>query len=225
MAFRSSRPHGSFNSRPHAEVDQKNSILHIGRCLSTHDLTQRSTKNSILQPYQYLPFNSRPHAEVDGNTGIAGIFDESFNSRPHAEVDINNTGAMVYNEDFQLTTSRRGRLIFPSFGIFCPIFQLTTSRRGRRLPKGNHCNMVSFNSRPHAEVDLIHVRIIQVWQHLSTHDLTQRSTVEWNFWMYKCCLSTHDLTQRSTVFGRNKNDEISSFNSRPHAEVDRHWCV
>ena len=98
----------------------------------------------------------------------------------------------------------------------------------------------TFNSRPHAEVDGLGI-ILCFARILSTHDLTQRSTLT-----DTCCpsvrdLSTHDLTQRSTkgrciqmvtLFfqlttsrrGRLRSTSLLSllipFNSRPHAEVD-----
>ena len=56
------------------------------------------------------------------------------------------------------------------------IFQLTTSRRGR-LPASATVivSVKTFNSRPHAEVDLPNA-ITYINNYLSTHDLTQRST-------------------------------------------------
>ncbi len=106
-------------------------------------------------------------------------------------------------------------------------FQLTTSRRGRL------CNTVishlvrSFNSRPHAEVDCCCDNRAGQADILSTHDLTQRSTMCHHFpappmifqlttsrrgrrcapvpGKNSCDLSTHDLTQRSTII------ELSTF--------------
>ncbi len=99
-----------FNSRPHAEVDRKRQyngcsfttfqlttsrrgrqLLGMGiryaACLSTHDLTQRSTLHSKTAKKPSGSFNSRPHAEVDAVGGFENIVHEAF----------------------QLTTSRRGR--------------------------------------------------------------------------------------------------------------------
>ena len=56
------------------------------------------------------------------------------------------------------------------------IFQLTTSRRGRQAVAG-------FQGRP---------------GHISTHDLTKRSTVRAYVMRYFVHISTHDLTKRST---------------------------
>ena len=55
---------------------------------------------------------------------------------------------------------------------------------------------------------------------LSTHDLTRRSTDPlWDLFGYDS-LSTHDLTRRSTFASRIAACAITSFNSRPHKEVD-----
>ena len=78
---------------------------------------------------------------------------------------------------FQLTTSRRGRPDRPSVDFQIWFFQLTTSRRGRPL-------QLCVKRLPFC---------------LSTHDLTQRSTLHYNILWY--------------IF--------QSFNSRPHAEVDK----
>ena len=56
---------------------------------------------------------------------------------------------------------------------------------------------LSFNSRPHAEVDFLRSDLHPV-KLLSTHDLTQRSTCHNNLIGCLRDLSTHDLTQRST---------------------------
>ena len=77
------------------------------------------------------------------------------------------------------------------------IFQFTTSHGGRH----NHCYLLSillsFNSRPHTEVDCIN-RYIKNTILLSIHDLTRRSTD------IKIVMQTKEQT----------------FNSRPHTEVD-----
>ena len=57
---------GYFNSRPHTEVD-RSKFRHIlfWQCISTHDLTQRSTPRKIRSFCICGNFNSRPHTEVD----------------------------------------------------------------------------------------------------------------------------------------------------------------
>ena len=60
----------------------------------------------------------------------------------------------------------------------------------------------SFNSRPHKEVDIVFLQVYAILLHLSTHDLTRRSThFTDRYWMDNT-LSTHDLTRRSTLLFR-----------------------
>ena len=160
--------------------------------------SRRGRPDSVEFPSVSQSFNSRPHAEVDWrvqfDSMVADFFQlttsrrgrqrgwcsthpgDSFNSRPHAEVDLWCCAALLPVLRFQLTTSRRGRLSFLSFSVKCRTFQLTTSRRGRQ-PLYIRIDGSSF---------------------LSTHDLTQRSTVPRSSFSCKMVLSTHDLTQRST---------------------------
>ncbi len=82
----------TFNSRPHAEVDQK------GQCSIMHYQTFNSRPHAEVDETVHIPqgahrsFNSRPHAEVDRISAFRCRFGRSFNSRPHAEVD----GAEVF---------------------------------------------------------------------------------------------------------------------------------
>ncbi len=149
-----------------------------------------------------------------------GCISTIFNSRPHAEVDFTSSHAFFMISDFS-THDLTQRSTFPTpYPISRPtVFQLTTSRRGRLLSCSIPQSRNLFNSRPHAEVDRSGCVIQQCRCNfqlttsrrgrrpfiiilknapLSTHDLTQRSTLcsvsmikNWN-------LSTHDLTQRST---------------------------
>ena len=57
--------------------------------------------------------------------------------------------------------------------------------------------MLSFNSRPHKEVDGI-VSIAARSNKLSIHDLTRRSTISQCYFVTIKVLSIHDLTRRST---------------------------
>ena len=121
---------------------------------------------------------------------------------------------------FQLTTSRRGRRVQNGAGInsgelsthdltqrstHSPplymsrgIFQLTTSRRGRRCGwNDGHTNINPFNSRPHAEVD-----VLRLLEGLAAFPFNSRPHAE------------------GDCRGNQCTDERSSFNSRPHAEVD-----
>ena len=123
-----------FNSRPHKEVDgylkfnapraiffqlttsqggrqHTSFVMSILICLSTHDLTRRSTQSSADPPDQK----------------------SSFNSRPHKEVDIRKTLRTEAGKFFQLTTSQGGRLQGCNGPVTEAIFQLTTSQGGRHL--------------------------------------------------------------------------------------------
>ncbi len=119
----------SFNSRPHAEVDDRKRGL-AGRCeLSTHDLTQRST-GSLYGKACFL------------------FFQLTTSRRGRHAMDIQKKREII----FQLTTSRRGRLLrrrklrlimlsthdltqrstcVKRYKVDGEGFQLTTSRRGR----------------------------------------------------------------------------------------------
>ena len=169
-----------------------------------------------------MPFNSRPHAEVDHISGHYPEQPKAFNSRPHAEVDWYRISMYAPPAAFQLTTSRRGRPEAPRLCLILSIFQLTTSRRGRR---GMACTSnVSGRLSTH-DLTQRSTRSSQVMLRiydLSTHDLTQRSTILGFFVGMKSPLSTHDLTQRSTMAAFRKGKMSLSFNSRPHAEVDRY---
>ena len=121
--------------------------------ISTHDLTRRSTPKP-LPPLLLLTY---------------------FNSRPHKEVDTVPTSIPLHCLIFQLTTSQGGRLLLGTSLATLFIFQLTTSQGGRRLGKCNRLLHLHFNSRPHKEVDIYIVLIVQPLG-ISTHDLTRRST-------------------------------------------------
>ena len=79
------------------------------------------------------------------------------------------------------------------------MFQLTTSRRGRPCIVPAVLAHIRFNSRPHEEVDLDGVCIFSVINHVSTHDLTKRSTHCSKHSSNIGGVSTHDLTKRSTT--------------------------
>ena len=100
---------------------------------------------------------------------------------------------------FQLTTSQGGRLSLPSASKRTQFFQLTTSQGGR--PDDPAQTAKNFT--------------------LSTHDLTRRSTHVFYAKLPVIHLSTHDLTRRSTSCAAVPFLCSSSFNSRPHKEVDQ----
>ena len=166
------------------------------------------------------PFNSRPHEEVDyscrtGHPCIT-VFQLTTSRRGRRLYILANPPLTIFQlttsrrgrlpenvinslvNSFQLTTSRRGRL---EAGYNVPailVFQLTTSRRGRPFLRLLSPLWMSFNSRPHEEVDSgKSCSISQI--PLSTHDLTKRSTSTARCIHVNADLSTHDLTKRSTI--------------------------
>ena len=101
----------------------------------------------------------------------------SFNSRPHKEVDRRTVIRKHGNALFQFTTSQGGRPLYRAMQINEEVFQFTTSQGGRRvwaerqfedqdlsihdLTRRSTSSLppsiprpISFNSRPHKEVDL-----------------------------------------------------------------------
>ena len=122
-------------------------------------------------------FNSRPHAEVDDTDWSAGCEGQSFNSRPHAEVDILKIDVGMKLLSFNSRPHAEVDVLSGLVRRRSDDFQLTTSRRGRPCLKTIHGTIGPFNSRPHAEVDSESKDAITDAIVLSTHDLTQRSTL------------------------------------------------
>ena len=147
---------GSFNSRPHKEVDFAawKAKQQKVRELSTHDLTRRSTVSWEKYISWKWSFNSRPHKEVD-----------------FFRCSISKCFIKLSTHDL----TRRSTI----FCCRCFIWNcLSTHDLTRRSTVYSWCNFTK---------DV-----------LSTHDLTRRST-RYNFWnWFVRNLSTHDLTRRST---------------------------
>ena len=124
-------------------------------------------------------FNSRPHTEVDCTNHIIPSRRSAFNSRPHTEVD----GVRDLSPDplsgFQFTTSHGGRPSTRPIRDGLDNFQFTTSHGGRQ------------------EQTLK----APITSDLSIHDLTRRSTIILNIFLFSVDLSIHDLTRRSTFHG------------------------
>ena len=167
--------------------------------LSIHDLTKRST-------LERLAGNQSKGLSIHDLTKRSTLAfpcpwrcGRPFNSRPHEEVD----------------------------GLPC-YFRLRAT--------------ISFNSRPHEEVDDIDIIAIlkkKTFQFTTSRrgrrNLT-REEVAKEFFQFttsrrgRHCgrtdpyreedLSIHDLTKRSTSTSEKSTDRVSSFNSRPHEEVD-----
>ncbi len=171
----SSYLYSTFNSRPHKEVDYQ---PHPPVCL-------------------HRPFNSRPHKEVDLSQPVPKSFHRSFNSRPHKEVDLPRRHQRSSRLSFQFTTSQGGRPYHTSMYRILFTFQFTTSQGGRRKFRQHVTYALSFNSRPHKEVDLTDTCLV-ILGDLSIHDLTRRSTMRKLSECKNYFLSIHDLTRRST---------------------------
>ena len=160
-------------------------------------------------------------AEVDRYLRVMWPIRTHFNSRPHEEVDDLSYITWYNLYIFQLTTSRRGRPIWGNLYGLNNIFQLTTSRRGRPSSTASWAATSRyFNSRPHEEVDVYccaiwtNIGIFQLttsrrgrrirrrrkllYNRISTHDLTKRSTRLLPSCASTDPISTHDLTKRST---------------------------
>ena len=121
---------------------------------------------------------------------------------------------------FQFTTSRGGRHSQRIFLAFLLSFQFTTSRGGRPLPGWNLTLELVFQFTTSRGGRLRLLQLTDLTDNLSIHDLTRRSTLLRDNCGFTNPLSIHDLTRRSTSNLRNTGNTVSSFNSRPHEEVD-----
>ena len=167
------------------------------RNLSTHDLTQRSTKGLVFYP------SGRFFQLTTSRRGRLVVLCCTPACSPLSTHDLTQRStfiSIIFGEVQNLSThdlTQRSTVLW-IFWHHLQIFQLTTSRRGRQ-PLYIRIDGSSF---------------------LSTHDLTQRSTVPRSSFSCKMVLSTHDLTQRSTLKSQTLTLKCLPFNSRPHAEVD-----
>ena len=200
MFFRGIRYYpGSFNSRPHKEVDGGQNVQGVigknfqfttsqggrpggqrhyegSRRLSIHDLTRRSTVIRPRSSYSLAIFQ----------------FTTSQGGRPPNVCSVN-----VFRT-FQFTTSQGGRLNLKCRWHSVKIFQFTTSQGGRPVI------YKSFGSN----------------NNLSIHDLTRRSTCT-IFANKKRGLSFNSRPHKEVdLYGIPTIIGTLSFNSRPHKEVD-----
>ena len=121
---------------------------------------------------------------------------------------------------FQFTTSQGGRPCSYQLRIICSYLSIhDLTRRSTFLFHLNYSTFLSFNSRPHKEVDVL-VNDSGGKGFLSIHDLTRRSTKTRKSGYIAGMLSIHDLTRRSTSAANCAKSTLPSFNSRPHKEVD-----
>ena len=122
----------TFNSRPHDEVDIKNGgNLSDAARLSIHDLTRRST------------WFIKRFREIED----LSIHDLTRRSTASAAQTTANNNLSIH--DLTRRSTLAGKIL--SGGNF---FQFTTSRGGRRRSLISLLQFLSFNSRPHEEVDL-----------------------------------------------------------------------
>ena len=122
---------------------------------------------------------------------------KSFNSRPHEEIDAFYRCLINVLVISTHDLARRSTTEFYDLGLGSSTFQLTTSRRGRLEKHTKTVPPTYFNSRPHKEVD---------------PEIASEPTLHH--------ISTHDLTKRSTARAQFKSSCTHNFNSRPHEEVD-----
>ena len=124
------------------------------RNLSTHDLTRRSTISE---------------------SNMCNIRNLSTHDLTRRSTSPERTIACL-DSTFQLTTSHGGRPAGMSYSLHLKI--TFNSRPHTEVDRTFYCSFrygAPFNSRPHTEVDRIsHMSLRDM--HLSTHDLTRRST-------------------------------------------------
>ena len=131
------------------------------------------------------------------------------------------------------------------FGASEPAHNLSIhdlTRRSTGQASGGNVVDLTFNSRPHKEVDEYRLGRREADNGLSIHDLTRRSTKSGGSVSAPSRLSIHDLTRRSTTSSephlKTRDFQFTtsqggrplmilpshtfprSFNSRPHKEVD-----
>ena len=219
-------PHTYFNSQPHEEVDGQLLCDLVCRYISTHDLTRRSTEK------QYAPeeaWDISTHGLLTRrsthSSDAARHVVRYFNSRPHEEVDPFSLMQLGRNSISTHDLTRRSTRFAP---FACEnVRKYFNSRPHEEVDRERlieHVFERYFNSRPHEEVDSSYKPISQRL-HISTHDLTRRSTslknctasntlfqlttsrggrpLRHNPGPKFLSISTHDLTRRST--GRNRS--------------------
>ena len=147
----------SFNSRPHKEVD--------------------TMKSDEVNRSEIFQFTTSQRGRLKGP--VPWLHYYAFNSRPHKEVDRMQQVLLQQPILFQFTTSQRGRQ--GQKRQYKPVlrFQFTTSQRGRPGTEISCTGRLTFNSRPHKEVDQAAATEKGFMQSLSIHDLTKRSTKRW----------------------------------------------
>ena len=144
----------------------------------------------------------------------------TFNSRPHTEVDGDVSCTPLNRSLSTHDLTRRSTSWKQSNNPMLCLSTHDLTRRSTVIAETEKPGFLSFNSRPHTEVDASRdfvrsfsvvfqlttshggrrlFRLLSILRyHLSTHDLTRRSTVRLPQETHPEVLSTHDLTRRST---------------------------
>ena len=109
--------------------------------------------------------------------------------------------------------------------VFCPycirkIFQLTTSRRGRLVYVKIVYSFRSFNSRPHAEVDICIYNAVFKAIPFNSRPHAEVDTILWPVIPAGRTFNSRPHAEVDTAMVANV-ERLAAFNSRPHAEVDR----
>ena len=125
------------------------------RCqLSTHDLTWRSTGRALRFLIPLCSFNSRPHMEVDSRARRSCTGGNSLSTHDltwRSTNDRSRNGVLCSLSTHDLTW--RSTIFFFLFTVCQLYFQLTTSHGGRLSARAVALAFLPFNSRPHMEVD------------------------------------------------------------------------
>ena len=169
-----------FNSRPHEEVDQVRRFGWRCNCISTHDLTKRSTSLFCSAVPGSSHFNSRPHEEVDSHCVNLYLTTTNFNSRPHEEVD---EGRPSWNYIKCISTHdlTKRSTMWQTYAVSPFDFNSRPHEEVDDNVPDLVYKLLHFNSRPHEEVDASSMPYC-TFKIISTHDLTKRSTTACLLW-------------------------------------------
>ena len=190
----------SFNSRPHAEVDSTARDGVYPLCaLSTHDLTQRSTYSGEADGYDG---DLSTHDLTQRSTSFQVCWIPAIHLSTH---DLTQRSTAI------LTTSCRRNAL--------STHDLT--QRSTRPESGSFRIMLSFNSRPHAKVD-VSVFLSRVFR--LSFNSRPHAEVDLSDGAPGKVLFSFNSRPHAEVDQNESSYEIpgKSFNSRPHAEVD-YW--
>ena len=173
---------------------------HSGKMdFSTHILTRRMTKTSVL--YIYIT-----------------IFSTHILTR-RMTILVKKRHLLLF---FQLTSSQGGWLIAMDCNYPDCFFQLTSSQGGWRLWSRIQSQHYLFNSHPHKEDDAPTAQGIVCSSFFNSHPHKEDDAIlpeYFNLFSF----STHILTRRMTSSLNADNVKVNFFNSHPHKEDDTTW--